>query len=139
MDFRYICLMKHKHKEGIQVCGPKDRDCIESNSRKTFKCSSTCKGIYASVHWVGKSVDEDLTAEKFVDTEDSTPSKLERRLAALEKKLKVMENDRDGKGEEVDVEKYNMLIAEYKRFKKQNVQHIRFQPDTSLSVAFGKS
>ena len=49
-----------------------------------------------------------------------------------------MENDRDGKGEEVDAEKYKMLIAEYKRFKKQNIQHISFQPEGGFIYAFGK-
>ena len=122
-----------------QVCGPKGRDCIERHSSKTFNCSSTCKGIFANVQWVGKSVDEDLTEEKFVGSKDGEQNQLEKRLNALVKYIKKMENDRDGKGEEVDAEKYKMLIAEYKRFKKQRVRHIRFQTEKGVIPAFGKN
>ena len=121
------------------MCEPKGRECIERNSSQAFNCSSTCKGIYATVEWVGKDIDEDLAEETVGKTESGEPSHLEKRLAALEKKLQKMENDRDGKGDEVDAEKYKMLIAEYKRFKKRNIQHIMFQPERGYISAFGKS
>ena len=135
-----VYLLKHEHfTVHSQVCGPKGRDCIERYSSNTFNCSSTCKGIYANVQWVGKSVDEDLTQEKFACSKDGEQNQLEKRLDALVKYIKKMENDRDGKGEEVDAEKYKMLIAEYKRFKKQRVQHIRFQSEKGFTPAFGKN
>ena len=117
-----VYLLKREHfTVHSQVCGPNGRDCIERHSSNTFNCSSTCEGIYANVQWVGKSVDEDLTEDKFAGSKDGEQNQLEKRLDALVKYIKKMENDRDGKGEEVDAEKYKMLIAEYKRFKKQNV------------------
>ena len=123
----------------MQVCEPTGRDCIERNSIRTFNCSSTCEGIYATVQWVGKGIDEDLDEQKIVEREGDDTNPLEKRLASLEKKMKMMENDRDGKGDEVDAEKYKMLIAEYKRFKKQRVQNIRFQTEKGCIHAFGKN
>ena len=120
------------------MCEPKGRECIERNSSQAFNCSSTCKGIYATVQWVPKGIDEDVADETVAKREGGEPSHFEKRLAALEKKLQKMENDRDGKGDEVDAEKYKMLIAEYKRFKKQNIQHTRFQPEGGFIYAFGK-
>ena len=35
------------------------------------------------------------------------------------------------KGEEVDKEKYKMLIAEYRKFKRENVRHFRFNAGES--------
>ena len=122
----------------FQVCGPKGRDCIERNSRNTFNCSSTCKGIYATVQWVPKGIDEDMADETVAKREGGEPSHFEKRLAALEKKLQKMENDRDGKGDEVDAEKYKMLITEYKRFKRRNLQHFKFHDHGGLVNAFGK-
>ena len=122
----------------MQVCEPTGRDCIERNSIRTFNCSSTCEGIYATVQWVGKGIDEDLDGQKIVEKGGGDTTPLEKRLASLEKKMKMIENDRDGKGDEVDAEKYKMLIAEYKSFKRRNLQHVRFQPEEGLVFPYGK-
>ena len=51
--------------------------------------------------------------------------------------IQEMVNSMKGKrGEELDKEKYRMLIAEYKAFKENNVQHFRF--DSSSFSNFGK-
>ena len=120
------------------MCEPKGRECIERNSSQAFNCSSTCKGIYATVEWVGKGIDEELAEETVGKTESGEPSHLEKRLAAIEKQLNMMKNDRDGKGDEVDAEKYKMLITEYKRFKRRSLQHFRFHDHGGLVSAFGK-
>ena len=130
----------------MEVCGPKGRDCIERNSTKSFNCSTTCEGIYADVHWVGKKVEEDMEdeeAEEAIETEfkgkdDERLSRLLKRLADLEKEVKLLKSGGEEKGEEVDKEKYKMLIAEYRKFKAKNVKHFRFNSALNSS-SFGKS
>ena len=46
--------------------------------------------------------------------------------------MKSLHNDRDGKGDEVDAEKYKMLIAEYRKFKAQRVKHFRLNSKALL-------
>ena len=53
-------------------------------------------------------------------------NKLNRRLVELENKVGLMRCESGEKGEEVDKEKYQMLVTEYKKFKKANVEHFRF-------------
>ena len=48
-----------------------------------------------------------------------------------------MKNSVEVEEEEVDKEKYKMLIAEYSKFKAKNVKHIRFNLTANTS-AFGK-
>ena len=50
--------------------------------------------------------------------------------------VKLMEGTKVKRGEEMDKEKFKKLISEYKTFKKENVRHFRFRPDTDV---FGKS
>ena len=47
-------------------------------------------------------------------------NKVLRRLLDLERKV---EGALGEKGEELDKEKYKMLIAEYRKFKRENVKH----------------
>ena len=114
------------------ICSLKGRDCIERNSAKSFNCSTTCEGIYAD-GWVEKRTEEEIE-EKAVNTESGgivleELKKLRKRVADLE---------RNRKGEEMDKEKYKMLIAEYRKFKTKNVKHFRFNSAGDLS-SFGKS
>ena len=128
------------------ICDPKGRDCIEKNSTKSFNCSTTCEGIYADVHWVGKKIEEEMEnddSEEAVETEfkgkdDEKLSRLLKRLADLEKEVKLLKSGGEEKGEEVDKEKYKMLIAEYRKFKEKNVKHFRFNSALNSS-SFGKS
>ena len=123
----------------MEICGPKGRDCIERNSTKSFNCSTTCEGIYADVQWVGKKVEEDVEDEEAVEIEfkGKNDEKLLKRLAHLERKMKLVEGVLGEKGEELDKEKYKMLIAEYRKFKTKNVRHFRFNSEGNSS-AFGK-
>ena len=49
-----------------------------------------------------------------------------------------MKSSGEEKGEELDKEKYKMLIAEYRKFKTKNVKHFRFN-SAKKSSEFGKS
>ena len=114
------------------ICGLKGRDCIERNSAKIFNCSTTCEGIYAD-GWVEKRTEEEID-EEAVETESGgivleELKKLRKRVADLE---------RNANGEELDKEKYKMMIAEYRKFKTKNVKHFRFN-SAADSNSFGKS
>ena len=124
--------------QDLEICGPTGRDCIERNSTKSFNCSTTCEGIYADVQWVGKKIAE-MEDEEAVEIEfkGKNDEKLMKRLAHLERKMKLMEGALGEKGEELDKEKYKMLIAEYRKFKTKNVRHYRFNSGENSS-AFGK-
>ena len=129
--------------QDMETCSPKGRDCIERNSTTNFNCSTTCEGIYADVQWVGKKIEdnEDEEAEEDVETEfegkvDENSNKLLKRLEYLEKEVQLLKSSGQEKGEELDKEKYKMLIAEYRKFKTKNVRHFRFN---SGENSFGKS
>ena len=132
----------------MRRCDAKGRDCIEKNSAKTFNCSTTCVGIYADVQWIGKTIEETT------DDEDSRVNTIEtdlipkdrndnellekvlRRLADLEKGMETVKGAVGQKGEELDKEKYKMLIAEYRKVKSKNVKHFRFS--SGASSTFGE-
>ena len=125
----------------MDICDPKGRDCIERNFAKSFNCSTTCEGIYANVWWVANNIDEDIV--KSGNAGEREPKKemddeLQRRFAALERRLGKMENVGGERGEEMDKDKYKRLISEYQNFKTMNVRHFRLNSDAVLSD-FGKS
>ena len=112
------------------MCDQKGRDCIERNSVKTLNCSTNCAGIYADVQWVGLAVEEGVDDKDLKETdnssngrgEDKVPDKVLKRLAELEKRIESMEGAVGKKGEELDKEKYQLLIAEYRNFKSKNIK-----------------
>ena len=55
----------------------------------------------------------------------------------FENKMKLMKNNNDKKGEELDKEKFKRLISEYRKFKMKNVKHFRFN-ENATSNMFGK-
>ena len=125
----------------MEICGPKGRDCIERTSTKSFNCSTTCEGIYADVQWVGKKIEEDVEDDEAVERKlegevGEELAKVYKQLADL--KMKLMMNSGQEKGEEMDKKKYKMLIAEYRKFKRENVKHFRFNLAENSS-SFGKS
>ena len=124
----------------MEICGPKGRDCIERNSSRSFNCSTTCEGIYADVQWVGKKIEEieGEEAEEDVETEfRGKDDKLLKRLADLEKEMKLLKSSGQERGEEMDKQKYKKLIDEYRKFKRANVKHFRFNSGGN-TYAFGK-
>ena len=130
----------------MEVCGPKGRDCIERNSTKSFNCSTTCEGVYADVQWVQKKIEEEMKDEeteeplkaKFKGNADEDLNELQKKFADLEKEVKLLKSSSgEEKGEELDKEKYTMMIAEYRKFKTKSVKHFRFN-SAENSSAFGK-
>ena len=149
------------------MCDPRGRDCIEKNSLKTFDCNTTCVGIYADVQFVKKNMKDELKiwkAEEPVETEfkdtsesgfkkefDKGTSMLLNQLLDLKNEVRLLRsgvpqqiNDellKRGVGEngrELDKEKYNVLIAEYIKFKAKHVKHFRLNPVAETS-AFGET
>ena len=127
----------------LDVCGPVGRGCIERNSIKSFNCSRTCEGIYADVRFGGKIEEEDEGAMEAVATEfkgkvDADLIVLLDKLVYLEKEMKLVKGIIGKRGQALDEEKYKMLVAEYRKFKTNNVKHFRFNSAANLST-FGES
>ena len=130
------------------ICDLKGRDCIEKNSSKTFNCNTTCVGIYADVEWVKKDIEVEANEEK---TDATTKAELEGKIdddlkkmfLLLENKVNKMKMDiaeiATGKrGDELDKEKYKMLVFEYRKFKTKNVKHLRFSTAAANLSEFGE-
>ena len=94
------------------TCDQKGRDCIERNFTRTFSCNTTCEGTYADVQKINNDIEEIFKQE---------PD----------------EGKSSNKGERVDKMKFQKLISEYKRFKKNRVQHFIFN-SAATQTAFGK-
>ena len=131
--------------QDMEICDSKGRDCIEKYSSETFNCSTTCVGIYADV-WIEKNIDEETADENsatYIEDDmraNSTGDVLDgvqRRLGELERKMERMEKVVGQKEEELDKEKFKLLIAEYKKFKSKNIKHFRFS-SSATSSAFGE-
>ena len=137
------------------ICDLKGRNCIEKNSSKTFNCNTTCVGIYADVEWVKKDIEVEANEEKLdattkAELEGKIDEDLKKMFLFLENKVKLLENKMQmdigevmkmatGKrGDELDKEKYKMLVSEYRKFKTKNVKHFRFNAAANLSE-FGES
>ena len=65
-------------------------------------------------------------------------AKVYKQLVDLKTEVKLMKSSGQEKGEELDKEKYKMLIAEYRKFKRENVRHLKFNSGENSS-SFGKS
>ena len=136
--------MRFKHGSSIlfsqdmDVCELKGRDCIDKNSIKTYDCSTTCVGIYADVQWR-----EILLEEEKVDREaeiklQGEGGKFQQQLVDLIRmEVMKMKKSEKGHGEEVDKDKYKMMVAEYRKFKEKNVKHFRLNVGANSS-SFGK-
>ena len=124
-------------------CSTKGRGCIEKNSIQDFNCSVTCEGIYADVHWedvhMYKETDEGLEDELDLDFNHNDGSEKHKEMYRklidnIEKRLR----QKGKKGEGRDKKKFLRLVSEYKKFKRNNVQHLRFN-SAATSTMFGKS
>ena len=65
---------------------------------------------------------------------------LERRMKLNDDRMKLLEqniNKKDKNRDELDKEKLGKLVSEYKKFKRKNVKHFRFNANFTSSV-FGK-
>ena len=128
----------------MAICDAKGRDCIEKNSSKTFECNTTCTGVYADVDWVEKIIEEEFKNDDLqTNLEGKIDVDLMKILLLLKTEMKLMKNDigevATGKrGDELDKEKYKMLVSEYRKFKTKNVKHFKFNSATKLGQ-FGKT
>ena len=106
--------------------------------------------MYADVQWVGKDIEKELTEDKvgenkIADLKGKIHDDLLERFLLLEEEMKLMKNGIDHKikiatgqrGEELDSEKYRLLISKYRMFKTSNVKHVRFNSAANVSK-FGK-
>ena len=77
------------------------------------------------MQWAGNELVEDaqIVMER---SEGEAFDELRKRVAALERLMK--------RGEELDKDKYKMIISEYRRFKAKNVKHFRFNPSANFSM-----
>ena len=129
------------------ICDPKGRDCIEENSSKTFKCNTTCVGIYADVQWVAKfSGVYQLRDENIKDVlEGKINDDLLEIILTLKSEQTFMRNGfgelmniaTGQRGEELDRKKFKRLISEYGKFKTKNVKHYRFNSAAKFTT-FGE-
>ena len=113
------------------------------NSAKTFNCSTTCVGMHADIQRHEYKIEDEMEDSEsvhsvdtnFLDKFEEASAKLLKRVAFLEEELKMLKR---GFGIfEKRLEKYKMLIAEYRKFKAKNVKHFRFKLDNN-SGTFGE-
>ena len=96
------------------------------------------------------NIEEELKDDKFDESiqtglEGNIDKDLLKILRLLESEIKLMKNDFGDKikiatgkrGEELDKDKYKMLVSDYRKFKTKNVKHFRFNSAANLST-FGK-
>ena len=132
----------------MAICDVKGRDCIEKNSSKTFECNTTCTGIYADVEFAAKNIEEEFKDD---DIQTNLEGKIDDELleALILFKTEIMRNMKNGvedvmkiatgqRGEELDKEKYKMLISEYRKFKSKNMRHFSFNTAANFST-YGKA
>ena len=145
----------------MAICDARGRDCIEESSSKTFDCKTTCVGIYADVEWVKKDIEmvkrEENSQETMkVDLKGNIDDDLMKIYYLLKNEMKLMRDDMKlmknemkndigevtkiatgQRGEELDKNKYKLLISEYKKFKSKNMRHFVFNSAANMST-FGK-
>ena len=138
----------------MEICDPKGRDCIEENFSKTFDCNTTCEGIYANIEWARENIEEGFKDEKrdrMAGSDfqggllDDSFLFLQEEINLMKKEMIFMKNDFEARlkksagerGQELDREKYKMLISEYRKFKTKNVKHFRFNSAANSSF-YGK-
>ena len=140
----------------MKRCNPKGRSCIEKNSIRNFNCSVGCKGIYADVswesgpleekdgtdpvHWEKEEIERALQGEVDIRQMKTILKGLFLGYSQLEKKMDMMKNGIGKKNkydDDIETETIKKLIFEYRKFKRRNVRHFRFNENASSSV-FGK-
>ena len=122
----------------MKICSPEGRDCIENNSTSTFNCSFACEGIYADVEWV-ENVVEGMEEESVQDEVEKklngmyTPVPTMIVYESLKREM-IKGKKRDG----LDRQKFKKLMSEYNQFKRNQVQHFRFDSVAHSTKFVGK-
>ena len=126
----------------MKKCSPEGRECIENKSSFTFNCSNACEGIYADVQWVENFVEamEEEPAEDEVEKKLSGQNGEELTLLVYKNLKREIKMNKEGKkGEELDKQKLKKLMSEYNQFKKNQVQHFRFDSAARTTKFVGKA
>ena len=126
----------------MKICNPEGRDCIENKSTSTFNCSVACEGIYADVQWVENVLQamEEETVDDEVEKEfgGRLVDELTRLVYKnLKKEMEMIKEKINRKGDGLG-QKFKKLMSEYKQFKKNQVQHFRFDSVAYSSEFVGK-
>ena len=110
----------------------------------TFNCSFACEGIYADVQWVENVVEEteEEPVQDEVEKEFSARGRYVNEMTKLvyknlKKEMEMIKESINKKGDELG-QKFKKLISEYKQFKKNQVQHLRFDSVAYSSEFVGK-
>ena len=101
-------------------------------------------------------ISEESEESTKVDLEGKIDDDLMKMFLFLQNKMKIMKDDMQNlkmdmksnvedvmriatgqRGEELDKEKYKMLVAEYRKFKTKNVKHFKFSSAANLTM-FGE-
>ena len=126
----------------MRICNPEGRDCVENKLISTFNCSVACEGIYADVQWVENFVEamEEEPAEDEVEKKLSGQNGEELTLLVYKNLKREIKMNKEGKkGEELDKQKLKKLMSEYNQFKKNQVQHFRFDSAARTTKFVGKA
>ena len=101
----------------------------------TFNCSTTCVGIYAHIKWIGNNIEEGMEDKESQDADDEDETlcsqNLLKKFAVLEKEVKLLKSDVGKDREELEKERFKLLLAEYRKFKAKNVRHYGLNPTAS--------
>ena len=91
------------------MCDPKGRSCIEQWASQSFNCSVACDGIFVDIEWE----EDDVLSEGGGLTNDK----------------KKINGKGKGKGDLLNREMFAKLVEEYIAFKRNRVQHFRYDAD----------
>ena len=121
-------------------CDQKGRDCIEKNFSRTFSCNTTCEGTYADVQKINnemEELEEKEPDENIGEQLSSMSEEVKKMYLVMRKVFEKKMGKSSSIGEKVDKMKFKGLVSEYKSFKKNRVQHFRFN-SASSQTAFGQ-
>ena len=121
-------------------CDQKGRDCIEKNFSRTFSCNTTCEGTYADVQKISnemEELEEKEPDENIGEQLSSMSEEVKKMYLAMRKVFEKKMGKSSSIGEKVDKMKFKGLVSEYRSFKKNRVQHIRFNSALN-QTAFGE-
>ena len=133
--YLYLCFQQEKSK-----CDLKGRDCIEKNFAGTFSCNTTCEGTYADVQKISnemEELEEKEPDENIGEQLRSMSEEVKKMYLAMRKVFEKKMGKSSSIGEKVDKMKFKGLVSEYRSFKKNRVQHFRFN-SASNQTAFGE-
>ena len=124
-----ILLLLLPFPQEMRKCSPEERDCIANKSTSTFNCRFACERMYADVQWKETALEEPVEDEVEKKVNDMYAD--ESTMIVFEiLKRELLKGGRKG-------QKFKKLMSENRQFKKDQVQHFRFDSATP-STGFGK-